>query len=415
MQQRSHFLAWLIWSIAALFVLYQFLLQASTSVMIPCLMQAFHIDTEAVGFLSASFFYTYIILQIPSGILIDKIGAKKLLIGSILLCSLAALVFGMAKTLSVAEYSRLLMGLASAPSVVCAMYLASHWLPCEKFALAAGLTEMLGMLGGALGEAFLAHCVEGLGWRGTMYLSAGIGALLLVLTIVFVKDFPKKKTISKTNKNSHVKQDLIALVRHPQLWLIGLFAGFVFAIIQAFASLWAVPFLEQVYKVTLDKAAFASSMIFLGTALFAPLLSYCSDKIKRRKPLMFLCSIAGFVLMLGIAYIPPTSFDWMTVLLFCLGALCGIYVLPFAIAREITKPSVRATALGFTNMMTIVIGAPLLEPLIGALLNHASSGFALQNHAGNYQLAFFGLPLVLLLAFVVTFFIKETHCECLYE
>lgn len=414
------FIAWVIWGIAAAFVLFQFLLQASTSIMIPCLIKAFHINTEQVGFLSSSFFYTYIILQIPSGLLVDKIGAKKLLLGSVLLCALSAGLFGVSHQLSVAETARLIMGLATAPSVVCAMYLASHWLPTEKFALAAGLTEMLGMLGGAIGEAFLAHCVNGIGWRGTMYLCMGVGIVLFLLILFLVKDRPKaSNSKSEEHRKTHIKKDLLALIKEPQIWLVGLFAGLVFAIVQAFASLWAVPYLMKLYSIKLDVAAAASSMLFLGTAIFAPIIGIVSNWMGRRKPLMYIGSIIGLFAVLSIIYFPPTRLTWMFSLLFILGASCSTYVVPFAIAREITKPNVRATALGFTNMMTIIIGAPLLQPLVGYIL-HAESyknmlGQVEHFTVANYQSAFIGLPIALVFAIIITIFIKETRCHCLYE
>lgn len=417
---HNTFFGWMIWGIAAAFVLFQFLLQASTSVMIPCLSKAFNIDMEQVGFLSSSFFYTYIILQIPSGLLVDKIGVRKLLLGSIFFCALAAALFGVSQTLATAEAARLIMGFATAPSVVCAMYLASHWLPKERFALAAGLTEMLGMLGGAIGEALLAHCIDSLGWRGTMYLCAVIGLILLLLTLLFVKDRSQHNTASiiKTKAN-HIKEDLISLVQMPQIWLIGLYAGFVFAIIQAFASLWAVPFVMDLYKIKLDIAAAASSMLFLGTAIFAPVLGIISNSIGRRKPILYIGCSLGLLIILWIIYFPPAKIGWMFSLLFLLGACCSSYVVPFAIAREITKPSVRATALGFTNMMTIIIGAPLLQPLIGFILHTENYqnllGQAQQFTWKNYEVAFICLPLALLFAFIIAIFIKETRCQCLHD
>lgn len=410
-RQTKQYMGWVIWGIAAAFVLFQFLLQASTSVMIPCLIKAFNINTEQVGFLSANFFYTYILLQIPSGLLVDKIGAKKLLLGGLLLCIIAAVIFGLSNNLPTAEFSRLLMGLAAAPSVVCAMYLASQWLPCEKFALAAGLTEMLGMLGGAIGEAFLAHCIDFVGWRETMFICASVGFILLLLTLLFIQDRPKN-SVQTTGKNSrNIKQDLIELARDPQIWLIGLFAGLIFAIIQAFSSLWAVPFLMQTYPINLDVAAAASAMMFLGTALFAPILGIISNAIGKRKPLMYIGAFISLLCISIIIYFPPVKLAWMFVILFMLGASCSSYVIPFAIAREITRPSVRATALGFINMMTIIIGAPLLQPLIGYMLD-SKTQYLYFNH---YQIAFISLPLVLALGVIITFFIKETGCVCIYE
>ena len=75
--QTKHPLSWLVWLSAALFVSYQFLLQASTSAMIPGLMHSFRLSVSDVGVLSASFFYPYVLLQIPAGLLVDRLGVRK--------------------------------------------------------------------------------------------------------------------------------------------------------------------------------------------------------------------------------------------------------------------------------------------------------------------------------------------------
>lgn len=76
-QQPITLRAWFVWMLAALFVFYMFLLQASTSVMIPQLMHDFHLTVTDIGVLSASFFYPYLILQIPAGMVIDRMGVRK--------------------------------------------------------------------------------------------------------------------------------------------------------------------------------------------------------------------------------------------------------------------------------------------------------------------------------------------------
>ena len=69
----------LIWAIASLLGLFTFTIQGTPSVMIPELMQAFNIDITYIGILSSSFFYTYIVMQIPSGLLSIFMGLDVLL------------------------------------------------------------------------------------------------------------------------------------------------------------------------------------------------------------------------------------------------------------------------------------------------------------------------------------------------
>lgn len=419
---RTSWQAWAVWSIAALFVLFQFLLQASTSVMIPCLEKAFSVSIVAVGLLSSSFFFTYLVLQIPAGIVVDKYGPRRLLTVSVLITAAASFMFANSHYFSTAEASRMLMGIVTAPAVPAALYLAAKWFPPRRFALVAGLTEMTGMIGGAIGERFLSQCVQGsLGWRGTMYLCAKIAIVLAILIWFVVRDKPKQAQIAESSnaKQCNVWQHLLQVIRIPQVWWNGLFSGFTFAIIAAFAALWAVPFLQQVYGLTLVHAAQMSSILFIGTALGTPVFGWLSDRIGRRKPIMFFGSIVSAITMISILYIPELPLPLMNALFFILGFSVGCYAIAFAVVREITPPEVHGTAMGFTNMMCILIGAPVLQPVIGWLIHfNASKELATATiNYGNtdYRIALSALPIALVLSIVNVFFIKETYCSSPYE
>ena len=69
---------WLVWGVAASFFFYKYVLQVFPSVMNPDLMRAFHISGAGLGNLAAYYFYAYLIMQIPVGILLDRYSPKLL-------------------------------------------------------------------------------------------------------------------------------------------------------------------------------------------------------------------------------------------------------------------------------------------------------------------------------------------------
>src|SRR5215467_14748825 len=72
--------SWLVWGIAALFYLTGFYQRVSPAVMTSELMRAFGLDAKSLGGLSAFYFYFYVAMQIPVGVLIVSWGARKLLV-----------------------------------------------------------------------------------------------------------------------------------------------------------------------------------------------------------------------------------------------------------------------------------------------------------------------------------------------
>ncbi len=413
--QKTSFRAWIVWAMGGLFVLYQYLLQTSTGVMEPDLLKVFRINTLDYGFLSSTFFYTYVALQIPAGIAVDEWGARRVLGAGIVICALAAGWFGMTHSFHAAEASRMVMGFATAPAVAGTMYLAANWFAPSRFAMLAGLTEMLGMLGGAVGQQFLAQCIADFGWRNTMYVSAGVGLVLAIFFWFIVRD---RKSSTPTHEALPEKQPVRRILQQimclPQVWLYGLLSGLLFAPLAAFASLWAVPFFMAYYHIKLQLAASMSSLMFVGAVLGNPLAGWCSDKMKRRKPIMLIGTLGLlgiFLIMLLLTTIPLTL---MFGLAFLLGLFSGAYVISFAAVSDITSIHVRGTAMAFINMMCILFGAPILQPLIGYILqveNHqvlTTAGKSLYT-VQDYQHALFVFPIYLAFALVVLAFARETY------
>src|SRR3990167_8683767 len=91
--------SWLVWGCAALFFCYQFLLRVSPSVMTHELMTDFHVDACALGTLISFYLYAYSGLQLPVGILLDKLGPRRLLVIATLVCTGGSLLFSSAETI----------------------------------------------------------------------------------------------------------------------------------------------------------------------------------------------------------------------------------------------------------------------------------------------------------------------------
>ena len=118
----TKWLPWMVWGVSSLFVTFQMLLQTAPSVMIADLENAFSINMFSVSLLSSSFFYTYVILQIPAGMLVDRVQPRYCLTLCLLGIVMTCAVFASAQSLKVATASRIVQGVFSAPSVVPALF-----------------------------------------------------------------------------------------------------------------------------------------------------------------------------------------------------------------------------------------------------------------------------------------------------
>ena len=124
---QSKLRPWFVWGLAAILGLYTFILQGSPSVMIPQLMKTYGIDVVKIGVLTSSFFYTYIVMQIPAGMLVDLWGPRRVLKLGFLFCSIVVGWFAFSQNYWEGQTARMLMGFFTAPAIVSAFCLGFRW------------------------------------------------------------------------------------------------------------------------------------------------------------------------------------------------------------------------------------------------------------------------------------------------
>lgn len=406
---------WLVWALAAGFFFYKYLLQVSPSVMSTDLMRTYSITGAGLGNLAACFFYAYLLMQIPVGILLDKWSPRIITSTALFVCALGTLLFANAPTLWSANISRFIIGLGAAFAAVSCFKLTTLWFPPQRFALVAGLSMTAAMLGAVGGEAPLAFLTTTLGWRHALNCIAIIGFILFILIFVLVRDHQSKKIISEK------KQDVISLAEKfkkimsdKQTWLLSLYSGFAFAPISVFGGLWGVSFIQEAHHLSALTAARCVSLIFIGFAIGCPITGWLSDFIQRRTPIMFAGTWIALICMICVLYLPNLSQQCLQLLLFLFGLGASGFFLCFSMIREIHPLIFAATVLGFMNTFDSICEA-LSEPFVGKLLdlgwkgqlNHGARLFSVH----DYHLGLMTLPIYFGIALIFLFFIKETFCK----
>lgn len=411
---------WLVWGVAGLFVLYQFLLQVSTSVMDAQLVRDLVLDQSGLGAISSSFYYTYLVLQIPAGLLVGRFGPRTMMTFGLVGSALASLIFAFCQDLHIAEVSRMLMGISAAPAVVSALTLAARWFSPARFAMLAGLTEMLGAVGGAVGQEVLGAVVHKLGWRESMLVCTVVGGLLAFMAWWFVRNNPPVPPPGVSREDSpNLREGLTSLRKlliDRQVWLNGLICGLTFTVTGAFALLWGVPYLELRLEVDLPAAAFASSLMFWGAVPGLPFFGWLSGKIQRRKLPLALGTAITLLLVLVLLFWPNLNYYWACAICFTIGFAQAAYALGFAVAGDIVPHRSHGPAMGFINMMSLLVSGWLLQPVIGWLLDVQVKGLPEDafGHALNvdaYRDALLVLPVSLAFALILLCFLKETRCR----
>ncbi|WP_245183367.1 MFS transporter [Legionella israelensis] len=417
-------IAWLICGLGALFYTYEYFLRISPSVMEDALRDHFNLSATGFGFLSAFYYYAYVPMQLPVGVLMDRYGPKLLITLACMTCVIGTFMFA-SSSLWLAASGRFLVGLGSAFAFVGVLKLATIWLPENKLAMVSGLAAALGTIGAMIGDNVLGIFVIHLGWRQTLIITGILGAILTVILWFGLRDKKSHQRHSGTIHNFKKSMaDLKLIVRNKQIWINGMFGCLVYLPTTVFAELWGIPYLKNASGMTPAAADFANSLLFLGFTVGAPIMGYLSDKLSRRKLPMFIGSMGAAIIMTCVLYLPGLSEGRMDALLFLLGIFYSVQCIVFAVGRELSPGEAAGTAMAMTNMI-VMLGAMFLQPLVGRLLDISLATHltkmdidvgAIENlqkfyTASDYKFALTLIPLGILIGAILTFFLKETHAD----
>lgn len=403
-------LAWIVFLVAISFNAYDAFLRVTPSVTSEQLRTDLGVDPNALGTMFTFYFVPYVLLQIPVGMLVDRVGAKRLLIGAVLLSAAGSVVYGAASFVAVAFAGRLLMGIGGAVPGVAPIYLASRWFPRSQIGLLAGLAGTSTVVGSIGGEALLARALDSWTWREAAFAAAGLGGAIAVLILLLVRDHPPGASAQPgATSNGGAGVALASVLRNRLNWLNSLWGGLTLMPMLAFTSLWATPFFSEHFGVSTAQAATASSVGFLGLAFGGPAAGILSERLRsRRRPMMLFTSVAILDLLV-LVYAPglpfTAAFPLMFVLGFCLGSQGSLV---FAVALEINDDREAGLAIGFTQGLSNLGGA-LFPPLIGLLLTRAPSTLGTRISVDHYPLALSVLPIGLAVAVLLAYLLPETY------
>ena len=414
-------LAWTIWGWGAAFYLVGFFLRVTPAVMTAELMQAFNISATALGNLSAFYFYSYVAMQIPTGILADIWGPRRLLTTGAFIAGTGILMFALAPSIVWAYLGRFLIGGSVAVAFVGTLKLAGEWFPAKFFSTVSGVALFFGIVGAVFAGTPLRLSVVAFGWRHTMLAAAVVTFTLAAAIWLIVRDHPAEKgyagfsdiaVTTGENPRKQIISGIIEVLRYPNTWLLFVIPGGLVGCVLTFGGLWGVPYLSTHHHLPTAQAAGLNSAMLVAWAVGGPIFGGISDRIGRRKPLYILgCMLAvtGWTIIL---FLPSLPLPLLVIALLIAGFASGCMIISFVFAKESVPRHLAGTVNGIINM-GIMSGPTLLQPVVGWMLDRSWSGNLVDGirvyNIAAYHAGFKLMIVWALLSFVLLFFTRETY------
>ena len=416
------YLSWIVWGLGASFYLSGFFQRVAPAVMTDYLMADFHIGATALGNLSAYYFYSYVAIQVPTGILADAWGPRKLLTAGSFVAALGAFLFAAAPTILVANVGRLLIGVSVGVAWVALLKLSMHWFPPQRFATTSGLALCFGLVGAISAGVPLRILIDHFGWRPVMMASAGVSVIIALCIWVTVRDDPSERgykgfihsETGSTHSISSLLSGLLKVFTYKNTWIISLAPSGIAGSVLAFSGLWGIPFLTTHYGLTPAKSAALTSLLLLAWGLGGPLSGVLSDRMSRRKPIYVGGSFVACACWYLILFMQNLPIWLLTLLIIMVGIASGVMILSFAFAKESVPLSLSGTVSGVINM-GVMSGPMILQPAMGWLLDKNWNG-SLESGVRIYELGAYRSAFVLMIVWslisaILICFSKETYCR----
>lgn len=397
--------AWFIWTLGAVLYLYSFMIRVSPAVMQPELRESLQLTAPQLGSALSVYYFIYAPMQLLVGILFDRFGARRLLLGAGFLTALGCFILAGASSRDGLMLARGMQGFGSSFCFTGSLFLASLWFSNKKMAMISGLTTTLGMIGAICGEAPFSALVDGLGIRPTLMAAGGMGLSLTALLFFGIPKHSPKESIGQNF--SQLGKDIGSVMRNPQTWIIGSIGGCLYLGIPFLAELWGVEFIMKSLSVSRKAAATSVSFLYMGWMIGAPFSGIISDRIRSRKKMLQWSTFWCTLLFLSFAYIPIQSLSFYSILLFLCGLAASSEILIFIACVEANVERVRATAIATANMIVMIIGA-IAQAFAGEIMDRFAA-IPGDYTASDYQFFLTALPVMTTLGFLLTFLIKKNR------
>ena len=312
----------------------------------------------------------YAALQVPVGMLLDRFGARRMVLAGALTMAAAQVLLALATSLPLAIAARVLVGVGDALTFISVLSVVSVWFPPRRVPLMTQLTALLGQLGQVLSAIPLATVLHTAGWTAAFLSAAALGVVAAAaVAAVFVNRPPGSPVPEPAASPREVLDALRASWRQPGtrlgLWTHAgtQFSGMVFAL------LWGVPYLVAGQGLSSTTASVLLTVLVGTGAIAGPVFGEFTARHPLRRSWLVLgvIGVTAGVWTAVLLYSAPAPL-WLLVVLVAVLACGGpCSAVGFDYARTFNPDHRRGTAVGIVNvggftttlLTTLAVGAVL--------------------------------------------------------
>lgn len=349
------------------------------------------------GIVLSSFAWSYALLQIPVGAILDKVGVKWLTRIGVIIWSLATFMTALVSGMGLIILSRIILGAAEAPAFPGASKATGYWFPLRERGIASSIFDASAKFSSVIGTPIVAWAVTQWGWKGGFWLTGILSVIYAIAYWIWYRDPKESKSLSDAERtyieeggaqqvgeaSGGVMKNLGYLLSQRKVW--GLTIGFAAYGYSFYLFLtWLPGYLEDQMHMSVLKSGMYTTIpwivatltdIFIGGWLVDRLINRGYNSTKVRKTLLVLGMILGMAVA-GAAFTknPHIAIVWISIALGGLAFSAPIgWSIPALIAPKGTVGIVGSIMNFVNNLMGIL--APILTGVIAGSTGSFAIGF----------------------------------------
>jgi MFS family permease len=337
--------------------------------------ERFHISSAQLATFTMVQLFVYAAMQIPVGVILDRVGAKKLLVTGVVLMTGGQFAFAFASTFGAGVAARVFVGMGDAMVFISLVQLVALWFPPARTAMVTQMTGVVGQVGAVVATAPLSAALRSVGWTRSFATAASVGVLLGIVLIVVVKDSPYQDHHRDELKMAAVGRALKLAWAEPGTRL-GLWSHFTVQFgATVFALLWGFPFLVSGQGLTPGAASGLLIVMTVTAILTSPLIGAFVTRWPYSRSTLVLWIVGAIMTVWAVVLLwPGRAPFWLLVVLVVVLAVGGPgSMVGFDLARTFNPPTRLGSATGIVNVGGFVASLSTVA-LIGLVLDRVAPG-----------------------------------------
>ena len=313
--------------------------------------ERFHVNAAAVSTVAVVQIVVYAALQIPVGILVDRVGPRTLIVCGALVMAAGQAVLAFSPTIGFAIFARVLVGIGDAATFVSVIRLLPNWFGGRVLPQLSQWVGIIGQFGQIVSAVPFALLLHSLGWQPGLLIASGASIMASAVALALVRRGGPPTATSPVPTTSALQQ-LGASIRRPGTQL-GFWAHLVGGTVPTLMSImWGYPFLTAGLGYDVPTAATIFSLQVLGSVLAGPVVGVLVARFPLRRSNVVLTLVTVifvlFAAVLAWPGIPPLGL--VAALFIAIGTGGPGSLVGFDLARSFNPSHALGSASGIVNV-----------------------------------------------------------------